>query len=282
VSASRDDDFAGKVAWIAGAARPPGMGRSVAVQMARRGADVACVDVVVDEPASDQAYEVSREALEATAEAVRAEGRRALMLPVDLTDPEAVDASVRTTVAELGRIDVCCNLSGGTGPRLGTAKVVDLEPDNWHRTIDANLTAMYLGSRACARQMIEQGSGGAIVSLASSAAVTGEPNFGAFSAARAGVVRLTEVLAAELGPFGIRANAVCPLGVSPEKGGGNPGLVFGAVRRGVKLDDWITGKIPLGRMQSPDETAAVMVFLASDEASFVSGEHVIVAGGAHV
>jgi NAD(P)-dependent dehydrogenase (short-subunit alcohol dehydrogenase family) len=258
------------------------MGRRVAVQMARRGADVACVDVVVPDPAADQAYEVSREALEATAAAVRAEGRRALVLEVDLTDPAAVDESVRRTVAELGRIDVCCNLSGGTGPRLGTAPLVELEPDNWHRTIDANLTAMFLGSRACARQMIEQGSGGAIVSLASSAAISGEANFGAFSAARAGVVRLTEVLAAELGPHGIRANSVCPLGVSPEQGGGNPGLVTGAVKQGLTPAQWITSRIPLGRMQSADETAAVMVFLASDEASFVSGEHVIVAGGANV
>jgi NAD(P)-dependent dehydrogenase (short-subunit alcohol dehydrogenase family) len=159
---------------------------------------------------------------------------------------------------------------------------VELEPDNWHRTIDANLTAMFLGSRACARQMIEQGSGGAIVSLASSAAISGEANFGAFSAARAGVVRLTEVLAAELGPHGIRANSVCPLGVSPEQGGGNPGLVTGAVKQGLTPAQWITSRIPLGRMQSADETAAVMVFLASDEASFVSGEHVIVAGGANV
>jgi 3-oxoacyl-[acyl-carrier protein] reductase len=279
---SRDDDFAGKVAWVAGAARPPGMGRSVAVQMARRGADVACIDVVVAEPAADQAYEVSKEALEATAAAVRAEGRRALALEVDLTDAAAVDQSVRRTVAELGRIDVCCNLSGGTGPRLGTAPLVELEPDNWQRTIDANLTAMFLGSRACARQMIEQGTGGAIVSLASSAAISGEANFGAFSAARAGVVRLTEVLAAELGQHGIRANSVCPLGVSPEQGGGNPGLVTGAVKQGLTPAQWITSRIPLGRMQSADETAAVMVFLASDEASFVSGEHVIVAGGANV
>jgi NAD(P)-dependent dehydrogenase (short-subunit alcohol dehydrogenase family) len=118
----RNDDFAGKVAWVAGAARPPGMGRSVAVQLARRGADVACVDVVVPEPATDQAYEVSREALETTADAVRAEGRRALVLPVDLTDADSVDESVRATVAEFGRIDVCANLSGGTGPRLGTSR----------------------------------------------------------------------------------------------------------------------------------------------------------------
>ena len=130
--------------------------------------------------------------------------------------------------------------------------------------------------------MIEQGDGGAIVSLASSAAVRGEPSFGAFSAARAGVVRLTEVLAAELGPHGIRANSVCPLGVSPHAGGGNPGLVFGAVRRGVDARRLDPGRIPLGRMQSPDETAAVMVFLVSDDASFVSGESVVVAGGAHV
>jgi NAD(P)-dependent dehydrogenase (short-subunit alcohol dehydrogenase family) len=277
---TRDDDFAGKVAWVAGAARPPGMGRRVAVQMARRGADVACVDVVVPDPAADQAYEVSREALEATAAAVRAEGRRALVLEVDLTDPAAVDESVRRTVAELGRIDVCCNLSGGTGPRLGTAPLVELEPDNWHRTIDANLTAMFLGSRACARQMIELGSGGAIVSLASSAAISGEANFGAFSAARAGVVRLTEVLAAELGPHGIRANSVCPLGVSPDAGGGNPGLEYTAVAHKGNVDDWVRDLIPLGRMQSPDETARVIVFLLSSAASFVSGEHVLVSGGA--
>ena len=141
---------------------------------------------------------------------------------------------------------------------------------------------MWLGARACARRMIEQGDGGAIVSLSSSAGVAGEAGFGAFSAARAGVIRLTEALATELAPHRIRANAVCPLGVSPDAGGGNPGLEHGVARRAGGLDEWVHATIPLGRMQSPDETAAVIVFLASDAASFVSGQAVTVAGAAHV
>jgi len=273
-------DFAGKVAWVAGAARRPGIGRATAVELARRGADVACVDVVTATPTEEESYRVSRDALDATAAAVAAEGRRALTLPVELTDPDAVEDSVAATVDAFGRIDVCCNLSGGTGPELGNGFLLALEPTSWRATLDANLTAVWLGARACARRMIEAGHGGAIVSLSSSAGVAGEAGFGAFSAARAGVLRLTEVLATELAPHRIRANAICPLGVSPAAGGGNPGLERGVARRG--LDDWVRATIPLGRMQSPEETAAVAVFLASDAASFVSGQAITVAGGAHV
>jgi NAD(P)-dependent dehydrogenase (short-subunit alcohol dehydrogenase family) len=275
-------DLAGRVAWIAGAARRPGIGRATAVQLARRGADVVCVDVVSDASADDESYRVSRAALDATAAAVVAEGRRALTLPVELTDPGAVDESVAATIDAFGRVDVCCNLSGGTGPNLGNGSLVGLEPSSWHATLDANLTAVWLGARACARRMIEQGDGGAIVNLSSSAGVAGAAGFGAFSAARAGVIRLTEALATELAPNGIRANAVCPLGVSPREGGGNPGLEHGVARRVGGLEEWVRATIPLGRMQSPDETAAVIVFLASDAASFVSGQAVTVAGGAHV
>ncbi len=179
-------DFTGKVAWVAGAARPPGMGRATAVALARLGADVACVDIVDDEAGAEQSFRVTAAALEATADAVRAEGRRALVLPVDVTDADAVDASVAATVAELGRLDVGCNLSGGTGPSLGNGPMVELDGAGWRAALDANLTAAFLGARACAQAMIEQGSGGAIVSLASSAALVAEPGFGAFAAARAG------------------------------------------------------------------------------------------------
>jgi NAD(P)-dependent dehydrogenase (short-subunit alcohol dehydrogenase family) len=275
-------DFTGKVAWVAGAARRPGIGRATAVQLARLGADVACVDVVTDTPTDAESYRVSRDALDATVAAVVAEGRRALALPVELTDPAAVDASVAATVDAFGRVDVCCNLSGGTGPALGNGPLVGLEPSSWQATVDANLTAVWLGARACARPMIGQGDGGAIVNLSSSAGVAGQSGFGAFSAARGGVLRLTEVLATELAPHGIRANAVCPLGVSPELGGGNPGLERGVAHRVGGLDEWVRATIPLARMQRPDETAAVIVFLASDAASFVSGQAITVAGGAHV
>jgi len=276
------NDFEGTVAWVAGAARRPGIGRAAAVQLARRGADVACVDVVTPTPVEDLSYRVSREALDATAAAVEATGRRVLTQAVELTDPDAVEDSVSATVDAFGRIDVCCNLSGGTGPDLGNGSLLTLEPASWSAALDANLTAVWLGARACARRMVDQGDGGAIVSLSSSAGVIGEPGFGAFSAARGGVLRLTEVLATELAPHGIRANAVCPLGVSPAAGGGNPGLERGTAARRGTLDDWVRATIPLGRMQTPDETAAVIVFLASEAASFVSGQAITVAGGAHV
>jgi NAD(P)-dependent dehydrogenase (short-subunit alcohol dehydrogenase family) len=276
-------DLTGKVAWIAGAARPPGIGRATAVQLARLGADVACVDAVDDNAAGDpnQAYAVTAAALEATAEAVRAEGRNALVLHVDLADEYAVNQSVAVTVRDLGRIDIGCNLSGGTGPALGNGPLIDLDVDGWQTALDINLTAAWLGSRACARQMIEQGDGGAIVSLSSSAAIAGAAGVGAFSAARAGVNRITEVLATELGPHNIRVNAVCPRGIAPGAVG-NPGLVRRAERDSGGLEEWARQTIPLGRLQSADETAAVVVFLASDAASFVSGQSIVVAGGAHV
>jgi NAD(P)-dependent dehydrogenase (short-subunit alcohol dehydrogenase family) len=273
-------DFSGQVAWVAGAARRPGIGAAVARLLARHGAQVACVDVVVERPSADDTYEVTQAALEDAAAGVEAEGGRAIALGVDLTNPDRVAESVAATVEAFGRVDLCANLSGGTGPRLGTGPLIDVTLDIWDRTVDANLTAAWLGSQACARQMIEQGDGGSIVSLASSAALTGEPNFGAFSAARAGVVRMTEVLAVELAPHKIRANSVCPLGVAPAAGGGNPGLEYTANAHKGNVDDWVRDLIPLGRMQSPDETARVMVFLLSRAASFVSGEHVLVSGGA--
>jgi len=279
LSDSRLIDFRGQVAWVAGAARPPGIGRAVAIGLARLGADVACVDIVDDAAGSEQSFKVRGDALEATADAVRAEGRRALVLPVEVTDPDAVDASVVATVAELGRLDVGCNLSGGTGPALGNGPLVDLDPAAWSAALDANLTAAWLGARACARSMIERGTGGAIVSLSSSAALVAEPGFGAFAAARAALVRMTEGMARELGVNGIRVNAVCPLGVAPGPEG-NPGLVAGATSGGRSLDEWARARIPLGRLQAPEETANVILFLASDAASFVSGQSILVAGGA--
>jgi len=273
-------DFTGQVAWVSGAARKPGIGAAVARILAEHGADIALVDAVVDHPLEADTFEASPERLDAAVAAVEATGRRALGMAIDVTDPDQVGESVARTVEAFGRVDVCANVSGGTGPRFGTGPLIDVDLRTWHRTLDVNLTATWLGSQACARQMIEQGSGGAIVNLASSAALTGERHFGAFSAARAGVVRMTEVFADELAPHGIRANSVCPLGVSPDAGGGNPGLEYTAVAHKGNVDDWVRDLIPMGRMQSPDETASVIVFLLSSAASFVSGEHVLVSGGA--
>lgn len=165
-------DFTGKVAWVAGAARPPGIGRAVAVQLARLGADVACIDMVDDAAAADpsQSFAVTRDALAATAAAVESEGRRAVIGAVDLTDPAAVEASVAETAERLGALDVGCNLSGGAGPALGNGPVLEVDAAGFRAAVDANLGTVWFGARACAAEMVARGTAGAIVNLSSSGA----------------------------------------------------------------------------------------------------------------
>lgn len=269
----------GKVALVTGAARPPGLGHATALRLAAEGADVVCVDAPPGGDADADSDAVAPGALDQLAKEISGMGRRAIALASDLSDEAAVDAVVAGAVDELGRIDVCCHLGGGTGPRLGTGPLVEIDEAAWDRCMTANLVTPWLVARACAVQMVAQGTGGAITLLSSYAVRNTPEGFGAFSAARAGVVRLVEVLAVELAAAGVRANAVLPLGVEPTDVP-NPGLEQLLRDRGESREHWARRAIPMGRLQAADETAAVFAFLSSDDASFVSGQAVNVAGGA--
>ena len=159
--------------------------------------------------------------------------------------------------------------------------IQEIDAERLQRIFAVNVFGTMLCAREAVRRMSTRhgGRGGAIVNLSSSAALVAEPGFGAFAAARAALGRMTEGRARELGPDGIRVNAVCPMGVEPGPSG-NPGLVAGATRGGRSLEDWAAARIPLGRLQGPEETANVILFLASDLAGFVSGQSILVAGGA--
>lgn len=272
-------DFAGKVALVMGAACPPEIGRAVAVRLARAGADVACADrVEVGRPDSACA---TPEALDATVEAVRAEGRAALRLEADVADATEVNEVVERCAKELGRLDMVVNVSGGLGPDMGWAPLLDLTEASWRRSTDVNFTGAFLVAQAAARQMVEQGDGGSIVLLSSYATVAATTGTSAFAAAKAGVDRLVSALAMELAPHEIRVNGVRPLGVDPDATeSGHPYLVQTVAQSGDDRSQWVQSKIALGRLQDPDETAAVIAFLLSDEASFITGETVTVAGGA--
>ncbi|WP_419850538.1 SDR family NAD(P)-dependent oxidoreductase [Candidatus Poriferisocius sp.] len=272
------DDFSGKVALVMGAACPPEIGRAVAVRLAQAGADVACADrVEIGQPDTACA---SPEALDATVEAVRTEGQAALRLEADVSDASQVNETVGRCVSELGRLDLVVNVAGGLGPEMGWAPLLELSEASWRRSTDVNLTGAFLVAQAAARQMVEQGDGGSIVLLSSYATVAAATGTSAFAAAKAGVDRLVAALAMELAPHQIRVNGVRPLGVDPDAtASGHPYLEQTVAQSGGDRSKWVRSKIALERLQHPDETAAVIAFLLSDEASFITGECITVAGG---
>jgi NAD(P)-dependent dehydrogenase (short-subunit alcohol dehydrogenase family) len=250
----------GKVAFVTGAACPPEIGRAVARLLAAAGADVACVDRI-EVPGEGEVGGLpdsacaTAEQLEAVAAEVRAHGRRAVVL----------DAAVARTVEQLGRIDLAVNVQGGLGAGLGWAPLVDLQPASWERSLDVNLTGAFHVTQACARQMLAQGGGGSIVLLSSFASLAAQSGTGAFAAAKAG----------------IRVNAVRPLGVDPSATSTENPFLQRTIGDGPAPDRlaWAREHIALERFQRPEETASVILFLLSDEASFVTGEAVTVSGG---
>ncbi len=275
--------FAGKVALVAGCARPPGIGYATALRLARGGAAVACVDAVGALPPEwgPHAYDtgfVSRDLLEEVAAEVAAAGPgTASAFAADPFDQASWEAAASEAIAHFGHVDICCSLMGTTGPGAGDGPLLDVPVGSWQRCLDVNVTAPLLLSRACARAMIERGQGGAIALLSSYAAVMAPATSGAIGAARAAANMVTASLAAELAPHNIRVNAVMPLGVqSGDPRFPNPGLT-----RRTGSPAWVRNEVPMGRPQSADETAAAIEFLCSEDASYISGVCLPVAGGSH-
>jgi NAD(P)-dependent dehydrogenase (short-subunit alcohol dehydrogenase family) len=271
--------IAGKVALVTGAARRRGIGRATALRLAAEGADVACLDIArpyADFPgygvaAADELDEVVHE--------IEARGRRALALRADVSSADEVIAAVARAHEALGDIDLVCNVAGGAGLGMGMGPLLQIEEREWDRVIDVNLKGTWLVSRACAERMLAAGRPGRIVNVSSQAGKRGFPLLGAYCAAKAGVVLLTQVMAQELGPAGITVNAVCPGTVDTDllNKDGQFELMIGAIEG--SLERWIGREIPIGRLQTADDVAAAIVFLCSDDAGYITGEALNVSGG---
>jgi len=277
-------EFAGKIALVAGCARPPGIGHATALRLARKGATVICVDAVGDQPEGGYDTGIVTAALleEVTAEVAAVATAPVMAVAAEPYDQSSWERAATAVVERFGRVDICCALMGTTGPFAGDGDLVDIPLDSWQRCYDVNVVAPLLLSRSCARAMVQQGEGGAIVILSSYSAVVPPTGNGAIASARAAVNRITETLAIELAPHQIRVNAVQPLSVrSDDPRFPNPGLSRLADHEAGSFSTWVRAQVPLGRPQRADETAAAVEFLCSDEASFITGVSLTVAGGAH-
>ena len=270
-------DLKGKVAIVTGAGRERGIGRAIAARLGRESADVVVADITRKfEEFPDYGLGDS-EGMDETVRMIREAGARALSVPVDVTDSTAVEAMVSRALEAFGRIDILVNNAGGAP---GPGPVILMEEAAWNKTMAINATGTFLCSKAAARHMIDRGGGGKIINLSSAAAKTGGPFLSAYSAAKAAIVAFTRVMAWEVAQHNIQVNAVCPGEVDTELQ--RWGWRLAAFVLNQPYDDVVAEavkRIPMGRLETPEDVANLVAFLASGESDYMTGQAINVTGG---
>ena len=242
--------LAGKTALVTGA--NTGLGQAIAVALADAGADIAAA---------------GRTRPDATAETVRAAGRRLEFLPIDLRDSKACGGLVADAVRLFGRIDVLVNNAG----LIRRNDALEFTEADWDEVLDVNLKSVFFLSTAAARAMLERGAGGKIINIASMLSFQGGVRVASYTASKSGIAGLTKLLANEWGPRGINVNAIAPGYFVTNN--------TTALRADARRNAEILARIPAGRWGEPEDLAGAAVFLASPASDYVHGVILPVDGG---
>ncbi|MBN2105147.1 SDR family oxidoreductase [bacterium] len=250
---NENNQNAKRVALVTGGGT--GIGRATALAFAE-----SCSRVVV--------ADIKEEAGNKTVETIRETREEAIFIKMDVSNPEAVESMVQKTVDTFGRLDCAFNNAGIEGKQAPTA---DCTLENWDRVIGINLTGVWLCMKYEISEMLKHG-GGSIVNMASVAGRVGFTNICAYTASKHGVNGLTKTAALEYATQGIRVNAVCPGVIHTE-------MIDRFTGGDKKAIEQMTAMEPVGRMGKPQEVADAVIWLCSDQASFVTGHPLVVDGG---
>jgi NAD(P)-dependent dehydrogenase (short-subunit alcohol dehydrogenase family) len=245
----------GKTAIVTGAGR--GLGRQMALALAEAGADVICAARTADQ-------------VERTAADIRALGRRAAAQPTDVRDSAQCDAMVQRAVTDFGRLDIMLSNAGIGDMRGANAELWDVNDDDWHDTLDVNLSSAFYCARSASKQMVAEGHGGVIINVASGTAMRAYPMSFGYGAAKAGVIALTRSLSAMLWKHEIRVNCIIP------------GFVRQAPARNEREESFAHAQgryIPAQRLGDAWELGPLAVLLASDASSYITGQGFVIDGG---
>lgn len=272
------------MALVTGAGGMKGLGRAIALELARQGAAVALSDVARDEKVAPPAEQASGwRGIQSVAEEIAASGGRAACFPCDLTQRDRMEAMIGAVVAEFGRLDILVNNARAIIGR-DQVPVTELDEAVWNDFLAINTTAPFVLTKFAGRQMIRQGEGGRIVNIGSDLSKQARKSAVAYAASKVGLIGLTQGAALDLAEHGITVNAVCPGSVNTDRL--SHAEQSRAEAEGVPLETiraraiaHASAQVPLGRIAESEDIAGLVGFLAGPRAGFITGQAYNVNGG---
>ncbi|MCP4357669.1 MAG: SDR family oxidoreductase [Chloroflexi bacterium] len=269
-----------KVAFVTGAGRQDGIGAAIAQQLAQAGAHVAVGDLCAAPTDLPHGGNAAWEELTAVAQQIATLGVQTLPIKADVTKMADMETAVSQIKEQFGRLDILVNNAGAI---IGPAPVLHMAEEAWRKTLEVNATGVFLTCKAALPLLLAGEQGGRIINISSIAAVRPRPYMSAYAGSKAVVIALTKSLAQEVGEAGVTVNAILPGDIDTSMK--QWGMMLESAVTGQQPEDVkaaLTDRIPLGRLGIPEDVAKLALFLASDEATFITGQAYNLTGGREI